>query len=357
MVDVRKIWTSRIRAERKARGWDKPEMARRLAHAAGDARASLPDHETLLGYVKRWERGAVGISERYRMLYARAFGLAEEDLFGVGKEAPAVPWRALAIEFDDRVTPDDEERLSLALARPWRRDAGVIDALSTILAGERRLEDAIGPAPLLQPAVAQMATVMDMLRHASGPYRDELAVITADWTIFSGWLHAAVRQDARALALFHRAEELADDVDYGTGAALATSFRGYVARQQGRPRAVVRAASAALATPGVHLSQRTFDTLQAAQGHAALGDRDRVRRLLDTAAHLADEAGEPPPSVYWYTDGFFRLNIGMALVGVGEYRDAVEMLTEGLAGMPTEQRGAEWAREYEDALARAEERT
>lgn len=195
-----------------------------------------------------------------------------------------------------------------------------------------------------------------MLREASGPLRDELGRIVAEWTTFAGWLHAATRQDSRALALFDLAEELADDVGYGTGAALATSFRGYVARQQDRPRAVIRAASAALATPGVHRTQKTFDTLQAAQGYASLGDREQVRRLLDDAADLAQDAGNPPPPVYWYSGPFFRLNIGMVQLGIGEYRDAAVMLGEGLAGMPADQRGAEWVREYEQALGEAKDR-
>jgi hypothetical protein len=46
-----------------------------------EARSSLPDHETPLSYVKRWERASVGVSERYRMLYARAFSMDEEELF------------------------------------------------------------------------------------------------------------------------------------------------------------------------------------------------------------------------------------------------------------------------------------
>lgn len=61
----------RIRVEREAREWDKPEMARQLALAAGQDRGILPSHDSLLSYVKRWERGDVeNISERYQFLYA-----------------------------------------------------------------------------------------------------------------------------------------------------------------------------------------------------------------------------------------------------------------------------------------------
>jgi hypothetical protein len=63
-----------LREQRQARRWDVPEMARRLASAAKDARGDLPDHECLVRYVRRWESGG-GVSERYRLLYAKAFGL------------------------------------------------------------------------------------------------------------------------------------------------------------------------------------------------------------------------------------------------------------------------------------------
>lgn len=117
---------------------------------------------------------------------------------------------------------------------------------------------------------------------------------------------------------------------------------------------MVRASSAALATPGVHPAQQTFDTLQAAQGYAALGEREEARKLLDLAADLAEDVVEPPP-IYWYSTPFFRLNIGLIQVGLGEYRDAVNMLADGLEGLPTDQRSAEWVREYENVLIDAKE--
>jgi hypothetical protein len=250
----------------------------------------------------------------------------------------------------------DRERLVAAVARPARVDDGVVEALGAVLAGQRRLEDAIGPEALLNPVAGQLASAEGLLRDARGPARDELGRVVTDWTTFTGWLHAAVRRDGEAVALFSRAEELADEAGYGTGAALATSFRGYVARQKGRPLAVVRAAGAAMATPGVHPAQRAFDSLQAAQGYAELGDVDRVRRLLDQAADLSAVMGEPPVATYWYSEPFFKLNIGLVKLGIGEYRDAAATLSEGLAGMPADQRGAEWLREYEQALGWATER-
>jgi tetratricopeptide (TPR) repeat protein len=177
----------------------------------------------------------------------------------------------------------------------------------------------------------------------------------AEWSVYTGWLHAALRDDAKALDLFSRGGELADDFADGTVAAIATSFRGYVARQQGRPHAVVRASRAALVTPGGHPVQRTFDRLQAAQGYAALGEVDQARRLLDEAAGEAAADIEPPP-VYWYSAPFFQLNIGMVHRDIGEFGDAAALLDAGLRGMPADQAAAEWLGEYKAALDEARER-
>jgi transcriptional regulator with XRE-family HTH domain len=340
---------ARLRTERKARGWDKPEMARRLADALIGPRV---DHDSLISYVKRWERGAVGVSERYRMAYARAFGLDEEELFRIHR-APLWAPPGVAETLAGGLTPDHEQRIMAATERPARVDRSVIDALATVLAGQRRLEDAIGPAALVIPVGTQMRQVAAMLRHTTGPHRQPLGRIVAEWTCYAGWLHAAVRQDDKALELFGRAEDLADEFEDGTTAQIATSFRGYVARHQGRHRAVIRASCAALAAPGGHETQRIFDVLQAAQGHAALDDRERARRLLDDAAARATDAPEPPPAVYWYTSPFFQLYSGKVLGDLGEFGDAADLLRTGIDGIPADQRDAEWMREYRDALAAA----
>jgi transcriptional regulator with XRE-family HTH domain len=77
-----------LRAQRRARGWDVPQMARQLARATGDQRGALPSKDCLLTYIRRWERGTVGVSERYRLLICTAFGI---PLAHFGQDQPAVP--------------------------------------------------------------------------------------------------------------------------------------------------------------------------------------------------------------------------------------------------------------------------
>lgn len=334
---------ARLRAARLAARLTVADLAEGLRDAASDrVRAQLPKLRDLERTIRAHEAGEQRPGPRYRLLYAAALDRTEDDLFALH---PPVG--------DD---PEQRDRLGYAAARPTLLDAGAVVAARAVLAGQRRLEDAMGPGALLGPVAGQLDTITAMLRDAGGPHRDDFGRVVAEWTTYAGWLHAALRRDAEALALFARAEDLADELDCGTIAAIATSFRGYVARQQGRPRGVIRASAAALATPGAHSTQRTFDHLQAAQGYAALGDSGRARELLDTAADMAASASEPPPAVYWYSEPFFLLNIGAGELAIGRPADAAALLRAGLDGMPADQAGAEWLEEYRDAYDAARER-
>jgi hypothetical protein len=75
-----------LRQWRRSRGWDVPEMARRLRKAATDGH--VPTHDSLVTMVHRWERAGLS-TERYELLYARALGVSPEDLSG-GPGGPGI---------------------------------------------------------------------------------------------------------------------------------------------------------------------------------------------------------------------------------------------------------------------------
>lgn len=81
-----------LRSLRRARGWDVPEMARQLRRAAGGD-PSLPTPESLRIMIHRWEREGLDASrsERYELLYAKAFGISPEELPQVQPDGDAGP--------------------------------------------------------------------------------------------------------------------------------------------------------------------------------------------------------------------------------------------------------------------------
>ncbi|MFI0257625.1 hypothetical protein ACH4OW_01080 [Streptomyces sp. NPDC017056] len=263
--------------------------------------------------------------------------------------------RALATAFAALLPPDDHGRVSRSIARPARLDRQAVDALAGVLAAQRRLDDAVGAAPLVRPTEAQLLTVKQLLRDARGPHRDALLGVVAEYVQFAGWLHASAGNYVEASVHLYDAVELADEAGEGTLAAQALNFRGYIARRQGRPAAVARWFDAAYRTPGAHAAQRMGDAAQAAQGYAQLGERETAKRLLGEAGNLAEAArAQPPGTAYWLTPDFQRLSLGLAHLGMAEYGAAADHLRAGLDGLPAEQRHADWTAEYRAALEEAE---
>jgi hypothetical protein len=60
-----------LRAWRRSRGWDVPEVARQLRYAARDSVVHVAAHEGLIRMIYAWERGDHDLSERYELLYRK----------------------------------------------------------------------------------------------------------------------------------------------------------------------------------------------------------------------------------------------------------------------------------------------
>jgi len=72
-----------LRRQREAHGLARREMARRLIQAgqgAGDT--SMPGIESMSHYIRRWETGDVGLTERYKLYYCEVFGITAAE-FGL----------------------------------------------------------------------------------------------------------------------------------------------------------------------------------------------------------------------------------------------------------------------------------
>jgi hypothetical protein len=78
-----------LRQQRQARGWAIPDMARRLREAAKDSGdKAVPGNEAMCRNIRRWERGAGGVSERHKLHYCNALGIAPAR-FGPRPASPA----------------------------------------------------------------------------------------------------------------------------------------------------------------------------------------------------------------------------------------------------------------------------
>jgi tetratricopeptide (TPR) repeat protein len=249
--------------------------------------------------------------------------------------------------------PDEQARMRSVLRAPSHLDAATVTYLTQGLYGQRHANDSLGAGIMIAAMSAQLETLKELLRRTSGPNKPSLLHLIADWTTFVAWLHTELGEYAEADSIFTEAEEMADELGDGVLGSTATSYRGYLALLQGNYRAAVRNTAAALATPGAHPTQLAYDSLQEAQGYAGLGDLKTAEQLLHRASDLITGAGDPPESLYWYTEPFLLMNIGLTQHAIGQHRYAADSLASGIAGLPADQQGAEWMGEYRQALDRA----
>jgi len=73
----REVLGARLRAEREARGWTFRTLAENLSDASSGI-CDVPDVESIIPQIRRWERGAAGIGEHYQTLYCVAFEMGME---------------------------------------------------------------------------------------------------------------------------------------------------------------------------------------------------------------------------------------------------------------------------------------
>ena len=256
------------------------------------------------------------------------------------------------------LTSLDEEalgRVHWLVNQAGRVDASSVNAFARILAAHRRLDDVVGAQALVELTRAQARTATMLADQARGPHAHALRLVAAEWVQFDGWLHASTGRFKTALPLLDQAEAAAQELNAPTLLAQARNFRAYIHRRRGDVPGLVLHFRAAYTTAGAHPAQRVGDAIQAAHGHALLGERDQARRLLEEASALAEtaEGMAPPRTAYWLTPTFQHLSLGLAHLGLGEKDVAADRLRTGLDGLPPDQQNADWTKEYRQALSQA----
>jgi transcriptional regulator with XRE-family HTH domain len=336
--EARRAVATRIRAERKRRRWDVPEMARQLSRAAGADRGALPSHEVLVGYVRRWESARAGISERFRLLYVAALGIAEDDLFGADYVHPgsggvglsAGEWTqdcnaALAESLAASVAPAASAE---QVAHEWliteppqvyevragrRIGARLLGEIEARIGQLRQLDDFVGGEDLGQVVGAELAATMSLLREASYSERDgrRLLAAFADLCQISGWIASDAGEHALAERRYLTGVRAAFAAgDRPLAANLLSSLSYQVANEGDARRAVMLARSACSgaareATPLMRalLSERSAWAYARLPGGQGSGECERALGAADDAYADHGPGMAEPPSVYWLDRG------------------------------------------------------
>ncbi|MGW4686292.1 helix-turn-helix domain-containing protein [Streptomyces sp. NPDC004244] len=318
----RELWTQpRLRAAWARQDW--AQILREYRRAAGISQRGL---EAVIGlpqpHISAIESG------RRRVTSADVIARLTEGLC-VPPELRGLP---SAPGPDDWGPPAElRERIAHGHAT-GRTDLRTADWIGRVLAQHRRAEDEIGGRDLWPVVRSQLDSVTRLIPGTSGKAADRLMLLAAEHAHWLSWVAHSEGRTGAALAWLDLALGWAMDGSHRDMTSWVHRVRSYYALQHGDPRRAERTAQAgrtgqpspAAAAAAAH---------QEAMAAAALGDRDRARRLSDEAVRLAarvpDEA-DRPGWLYWLDPTRARLEAASAAAACQDWAAAAAGFREAL---------------------------
>jgi hypothetical protein len=334
-----------LREWRRSRGWDVPEMARRLRRASSE---SIAAHEGLVRMIRGWERGDHEISERYELLYRRAAGVGDRRLEPALAPAPAAPAALTRPPALSWATPVYDAVLSPTDAA--RRAAAALSAARTSVADLRRAVSRALRASLASDYGRLADTLPDLIGEAElarieGSDPEQVQRILSDIYAITGWTLIKADSPAAAWNAAQRAVQLAEEADDIFRSAAATRCLSEVhmrARNFEEASRTAFLAAAYLDTAGPRdratvLCLRGGALLSASAAAARRGDSREARTSLRAAAVCASRLGEDRADLGTV---FGPTNVAIHQVAVavelGDAREAVRRVPEvNLDQMPS----------------------
>nr|WTB35469.1 helix-turn-helix transcriptional regulator [Streptomyces sp. NBC_00830] len=185
-----------------------------------------------------------------------------------------------------------------------RTDIHTADWIGEVLAQHRRAEDEIGGLDLWAVVRSQLDAVTLLIPAASGPVADRLMLLAAEHAHWLSWVAAKQQRMGAALAWIDVAHGWAVDGGHPDMASWVHRIRSHYSLRVGDPVRALRTAEAAREHTGVSPAARSVAAHTAGMAAAAVGERDRARRLADEALRLAlrvPAEKDRPGWLYWLT--------------------------------------------------------
>ncbi|MFB9468524.1 transcriptional regulator [Nonomuraea salmonea] len=332
MVTELPAWAVRLRAERRNRFWSKKEMARRLVAAADEeTRKCLPARETIVRRIKAYEAGHNQPRDPYRLLYTRAFGTSEGELF----DMPQAPCRPTLDDVFAKL-PGSDALTPLPTRAGRRIGMSTIADLSARVHRLRLADDVLAGGDLLQPAFRELDAVTRLYREATCTEHTSRALLAVigELAQISGWIASDAGRHEQAANVYllgiRAAREARDET-------LESNLLGSLAYQTanlGDPQEGVTLAHAALDAAGPHAPARAralaWDRL--AWAYVKVEEAEPAMRALEEArAALEQRSGEYEPAyLYWVDASELQIMEARAFTELRRPLRTVPLLTDVL---------------------------
>lgn len=330
----------RIRAARERAGLSRPEVADAVAAQVYERTGHVVGIDA--HYIAKLERGVMRWPNTAYRAALREVLHAHTDA-ALGLHLPAHP-------LPDSPDPEVSERVALAAACPRRTDNTTVTAIAVTLASTRRLEDSVGVAAVWPSVQAQLILADSLLTGALGPARERLAGVAGEMHQYAGWLLLASGNESGAHHQLDTALALGVEIDHPDLVSMSLSFKGTVCLENGDAGSTIALSRAAVRDERIFIAQQAYNAFQEARGHGMAKDARGVERAAAKGEELAErsvqEQHNAPPGQYWYGEGFFDVQRGLAWHELRDPRHAARAalaLDTGFAALPEAEQNSEWA--------------
>lgn len=327
-------WAIRLRQERRIRCWSQKDMARKLAEAADEhLRPYLPARESIARNIRDWESGKARPRDPYPVLYCRAFGIDEADLFG----DPLKPTAKTPAEVLASILPDGDPLAPLASRTVRRVGESTVKDLSARVHKMRLADDVLGGEDLIAPAFRELAAAVRIYReftHTDETGRALLSVI-GECAQIAGWVASDAGQHDQAAQTYRLGVSAAREAGDGSLESNLIGSLAYQMTNVGDPREAAALADAAVKAAGPYGPGRAkalaLDRL--AWAHARDDDAQSAMRALGEAADaMTAGRGQPSPSyLYWVSPAELQVMEARVYTELRRPLRAVPLLTDVLS--------------------------
>lgn len=240
----------------------------------------------------------------------------------------------------------DDERVAAVESGRARPDAAAVEAVASVLARLRRLEDVTSAAEVVPAVRTQTGLATRLAQEAVGATRQRAVALLSELEQYQGWLTIPSQRWGDSRAHLDRAATLAMEAGEPMRLSMALSFAAYRNMLRRDVRSAIGLSQAA-AREDVEAGHGTYLAFQRAE----LLAHDNQRNAAVTALLEADEQldrlsasdGQPDDAGYWYTPAVLLGHRGFVLDALGEHDAARTAAAEALGAMPDEWANAEWA--------------
>jgi transcriptional regulator with XRE-family HTH domain len=359
----------RLRELRHQAGWTQQQLADKLAHFAWMQHRTHPAVNADM--VAKWERGAKGISPRYRTLLCQLFGVTAEQL-GFTPTAPAARHQpvhdpqSLVSLLDDAANLLDQlgatgTALAPQMLSAWkdtitsrRTMLGLLDPAATDPAGHARAATATitdleqlaqryqtlyptaDPAALLTPVTAHMRMANAALsRHHPAPQRRRLLRNLATVATLAGRLaYEDLGDAASGRSYYSLAADSAQQAREYQTTAIAVGYTAQLAHDQGMTEAALNHLSTALAHAQHAPTVAPWLASMQATICADSGDHATAAQALDRAKHKTPQSVTQPLSLIDHSPAHLLVTTGHVHLQAGDHDAARATLTAALDQLP-----------------------